>query len=1223
MLASEEPPGSFDLRVEQKSGEDAVAHLVVERLGGRLQVDVTQLPARIDLVDDGVKWRPEADHAAMIVARDIDLGRQLDALMPGHDFAGRITAEGSITGPMTAPVLALEVEGDGLRMRKAQIGELRLRLGFADQQATVDLSARGQVAREVSLHAEVPLAVALHRGKLAWLRDDPHVLDAKVRGFDLAGLEQLGVITDLTGTVGVDARLRGSTRAPELEVHTDLEEIAYESRRIGTLHGEVDYRDGRIKVGLESEPGNPSNAMAGRIAVAAVVPLDLDLSRGELAVHDGDMHVAVAVEDLRVAALRPWIGDKPRRGLVTLRATAHGRASRPDVTLTARGRGIVLASKEPPGSFDLRVEQKSGQDAVARLDVERLGGRLRVDVTQLPARIDLVHGGVHWRPEAHHAATIVARDIDLGRHLNPLMPGHDFAGRVAVEGSISGPMTAPVLALEVEGDGLRMRKAQIGELRLGLGFADQRATVDLSVRGQAAREVSLHAEAPLAVALHRGTIDWLRDDPHVIRAKVRGFDLASLEQLGVTAAWAGTASIDAQLSGSASQPQLEAHTDLEEIAYKSRRIGTLRADVDVDYHGKRVKVGLQGQLGNGNLNLRADAPLTVDLGRGGFKWDENGHHDIELRIDDLDHAMLAPLDRVPRELLLELSLFAHARGKVADFHASLEAHGQMGDKQRGGAPLHISAAIDPKHQSLKLGLGPHPWTDEIGVAVASRADIVALVRGLARAADIPLTASLRAPSLDLRFVRAFVPRTLYDLSGAISAAVDVTGTVGEPTVRGEMHLRRGAVTVLQLQQRIDAIELDVAANGRTIVLEQLSASSGRGRLHGTGRLELPRGGGMKLSSEVKLARFPLVRPGLPQMQIDSEVDANVVSTAEATDVDVKVARTRVYVTGYTVDPPKKIPTNSNIRFVDNTRLVAVATVEDDEVSAESEERRIKRAAEQESTRRFAVRIKLVDPVDIRGPSTAMRWQGSVAAIREGAEREVTGRLTAEGGRLDLLGNRFKLQSGSVTLPDDEDTVDPFINVVATTSTPVAEVKATFRGRLTQPELIFSSEPSMSQSQILTLLLTGSPDATDADEERVLAQAAALLATFQNPQLSAFLSARLGIDHVGLSFGDDINQPILSVGKRITKNIYVETAYRHNAPPQQNKVEVRVEYQIAARWTVETYFGNAAVGGVDLFWRKVFGQPRRIDTSKPVPEGTGQSDAPGRGHTTDSAGGGAR
>ena len=562
-------------------------------------------------------------------------------------------------------------------------------------------------------------------------------------------------------------------------------------------------------------------------------------------------------------------------------------------------------------------------------------------------------------------------------------------------------------------------------------------------------------------------------------------------------------------------------------------------------------------------------------------------------------------------------MIARAKGNLADFAASLEAHGQLGHKLIGGAPLHITVDVKPKGQSLMFSLGPHKWAGEIKVDVHTKADILALVRKTAKSDDIPFTASMRAPRFDTRFGQAFVPRELYDINGVLRAFVDAKGTLGAPEVRGDLHLTGGSISVLQMQQRLRKIELDVKADGRTIVVEKLTAESGKGRLNATARVELPHGGGMKVGSEVQLRDFPLVRPGLPQMQVTTRIKADVVSSAEETDVKLGIGGTRVYVTGYTVDPPKQIPESAAVTFKDNKLRLGVATDEGPggEVSAENEVKNPK-ADKAEAGKKFAINIKLTDPVDIRGPGTEMLWQGAVAATRDGDKREVTGKLRAKEGRLDLLGNRFRIQSGEVTLPEDEDTVDPFIHVVAKTSTVVAEVTATFRGRISRPELIFSSEPAMSQSQILTLLITGSPDANEADEQRVLAQAAALLATFQNPALSSFLSSRLGIDHVGLSFGDDVNQPILSVGKNLTKNIYVETAYKVNADPRRsNTVEARVEYQFAPSWTVETFFGDAAVGGLDVFWRKIFGQPKRLKEheGKPTPKGTGVGDSPRGGN----------
>ncbi|MBA3547238.1 MAG: translocation/assembly module TamB domain-containing protein, partial [Nannocystis sp.] len=643
------------------------------------------------------------------------------------------------------------------------------------------------------------------------------------------------------------------------------------------------------------------------------------------------------------------------------------------------------------------------------------------------------------------------------------------------------------------------------------------------------------------------------------------------------------------------------------------------AHAELGYRDGRAELALRGALGDGRVDGRASVPVNVDLGRGAFTWDERAHGEAELRIDDLDRRMLAPFVQVPEEALLELDLRAQARGTLTDFRASLEAHGRAGHRSLGGAPLHITAKVDPDSQVLRLRFGPHKSSGELAVRAELGADIVQLVHGEASAGDVPLTASLRARDLDVRSLQGLMPPTLYEMQGLVNGRFAAKGTLGDPAVDGRVELRGGSITVLALQQRIDEIALDLRASGRRLVLERLTAESGRGRLSAIAAADLPRAGGIELTGEVRLHKFPMVRPGLPQMQIDSHIKTQMEVSAEATEVNVQVHDTRVAVTGYTIDPPKPIPDNPYVDFRGAQELVPVASSVG-AVSAENE-LRYPTPDEQELDRRFALTIKLADPVVIRGPAIEMTWTGAVKATSAGERREVSGELTASEGRFDLLGNSFRLVSGHVTLPEDEGTVDPFVNIVARTSTPAAEVTATFKGRLSHPQLTFSSNPAMSQSQILTLLLTGTPDASEADQQRVLAQAAALLATFENPALANFLSGRLGIDRVGLSFGDNVDQPILSVGKHLTERLYVETAFQFNAPRTRNRVEARVEFDITPHWMLQTYFGDAAIGGVNLFWHRVFGRPKPLSgASEPAPEATGPADS-ARGDAHAPSGGG--
>ncbi len=1091
------------------------------------------------------------------------------------------------------PPLAIDLEALDLHMRGLQALSTRpAHIELAGRRVDVDhlalLAAGGKisVAGHADLDGNSDLRVAIDHVALAPLA----AVVPQLRG-------QLG------GSVSATASLVGPATSPTVLVNFDGKHLRYRDRALGDLELGVQVGDGHGRATLALR-----GPLAEQLTAAAKLPLALDLSRGKFGVVSGPIHLGLDIKDLRLAELRPWLGqDRMPVGRIDAHVAIDGPAARPTTLVTMHGRGLLFGDQEAPATFDFSLSQKSGEDAVARLDARRLAGRLRLDAPLLPVRVNLIEGGLQWRPERRHTATLVLRDFDLWRQLGA-RPGKTYFGRIEVEGGIDGPMTDPSLQLTVTGDGLRVRDAQLGKLRADLKLAGQRATLDMALHGDVIQHARIHAEVPLRVALARGDLTWLKDQPHVLDAKLERFDLEKLKDLGVTAKMVGTVDAAVTLAGPMSKPQLGLSAALRGFVWKNRPVGN--ASLNVTYREGRAELALSSAVGRGTVDGRASVPMAVDLGRGQFKWDERGQSEVELRVDGLDRTMLAPLGRVPEEALIELSLRAQAKGNLNDFNATLEAHGQTGHKLIGGAPSHITAEFKPNSQSFRFHLGPHKWAGEIEVKVDTRADILGLSRGQAVSGDIPFTASMRAVKLDSRFIQGFVPREYYDLNGLVNAQLDARGTLGDPDVNGELTLRRGSITVLELQQRIRKIDLDLRASGRKIVLEHLTAESGTGKLSASATAEFPRGGGFGLTGELQLNKFPMVRPGLPQMQIDTHVKTKVAMSAESTDVQVRIDGTKVAVTGYSIDPPKRIPENPNVTFKDQQEMVPVATT-DDEVTAENEERQPK-PEKPAPSKRFAVDIKLLDPVQIRGPSIEMAWKGAVRAVREGERRDVTGLLTAEDGRFDLLGNSFKIESGTVTLPEDEDTIDPFINVVARTSTTTAEVTATVKGRVSRPSLTFSSEPAMSQSQILTLLLTGSPDASEADESRVLAQAAALLATFENPQLSAFLSSRLGIDHVGLSFGDDVNQPILSVGKRLTKRIYIETAYKVNAPKRQNKVEARVEYQFAPRWTIETFFGDAAVGGLDVFWRKVFGAPKQAkeNKGKPVPEPPGEVRPPG-------------
>jgi len=302
------------------------------------------------------------------------------------------------------------------------------------------------------------------------------------------------------------------------------------------------------------------------------------------------------------------------------------------------------------------------------------------------------------------------------------------------------------------------------------------------------------------------------------------------------------------------------------------------------------------------------------------------------------------------------------------------------------------------------------------------------------------------------------------------------------------------------------------------------------------------------------------------------------ASGETTEIDIVAHDSTLDVFTSKVPAPTRIPQSDGVTYTDVRSRVK-----------RGEQRTVDR--EPMVPKQVRVGFRLADPVFIRGPQANMTWRGAIEIEHGGDGRlAASGALTADGGRINLLGRDFEIDRGRVTMPDRGE-VDPYIDLVASTETAEATVNVIVRGRASRPELRFTSDPPMPESDVFALLVTGSSgESGQGDGTDVEAKAASLLAAFQNPVLQRELQDSLGIDRVGVAFGDDVDQPIVTVGKRVSRNVYVETEYHHNAPRDDNTAELQVEYTFKPpNWSVETFFGDAAEGGIGLWWRKRFGR----------------------------------
>ncbi len=1114
--------------------------------------------------------------------------------------------EGKPTGHVT-------VSGEALRWGQHEISRLRIAAAGGREHLDVDLTAsaprgrthlavgidpgrRTRIAlRDVALDLETlhvrlmrpsqvviaadvvaidDLRLAVNRGVIRMDGVMGPRSDARlaIEGFDLAALAPLRLPVRLGGVVHARAELHGRPEDPTVSLILDADRLRVDEHSLGAVGSEVELAQGGIDARLRWKPGpNESIDLRARAQLRA-----FDDPRGPGLSAGAPLRVEIDAQRLALARLEPWLGEHTIDGDLDATVRITGSASRPAVTASIEGRGLLFDSTRID-DLELRASHDAG-----RVDLNVVAHAAWLDGIDLTASVPVRIAGVapYYALDRRGSATVtLALDRLELAGLRGLVPALDVDGgvygtlRAEVDRGALETARAELLAHDLTRDGER-----IATLSVDAELGDERLRGSVQASGPAIRLVEAQLDLPMRVDVGALELEWLRRQPHALDLTIVDADLGAIGRIANLGGMAGRINGSAKLEGPAAAPRINVALRGHQLGWAGRAVGEFA--VDVDHRDGHTLAVLRQSRGIQSVRLDADVPLTFDLSDRGVRWDRSREHRVELDAIAVDEELLAAFVTVPDKLVFELNAEVQARGSADALAARgrLRANLDNGDGLATPIAGHFELTSDRQRVDVVLG----PFEDSaLELTATAHAPLLELLAG--KAVDwraVAVVAAVDTDHFPLSGLAPFLPDALDEPAGRLDLHFAATGTVGSPNLRGRALVAGGAITLIPLRQRFDRIAIDVALERQDIRLTKLSLRSGSGRAHGTGRLHLARGDTAgKL--ELALTGLPIVRPGMPLMKLSTRATATLDATGKRTLIDVVARRTTLDVFTASATAPTPLPTTEGVVFVDAPVRLA---------------KRVKTPSAREPVLPpdMSVRVALADPVFVRGPQANMTWRGEVAIERTVGEKvRAHGALVADRGRINFLGRDFIVDSGRITLPEQGD-LDPYIALTAVTQTEEGEVSIDVHGRASRPELRLSSDPPMSESEVFALLVTGSSGATQDEGERgdVQAKAASLLAAFQNPVLQRELQDRIGVDRVGVSFGDSVEEPILAVGKRVSRKVYVETRYHHNAPQFENTAEIRLEYSIKPpAWTVETFIGDAAKGGLEVWWRKRFGRPR--------------------------------
>jgi translocation and assembly module TamB len=404
--------------------------------------------------------------------------------------------------------------------------------------------------------------------------------------------------------------------------------------------------------------------------------------------------------------------------------------------------------------------------------------------------------------------------------------------------------------------------------------------------------------------------------------------------------------------------------------------------------------------------------------------------------------------------------------------------------------------------------------------------------------DLPITATLRADSSALALLYLYVPE-IDRSAGDLSLDLIIGGTLGTPLVNGVVRLEKGELDFYQVNLALRGIRAEARLIDNGFVLDA-SARAGEGSIEANAELTW-RGG--QPYGELKIKGQDLRVIDVPEARISA-----------SPDLLFKVAGRNLEATGTVLIPAARITPAD---------LTGATLTSGDErlVGAEP--------ADPESSFRVSsnLRLTLGERVTLDSFGLSGRLAGSLNLVTtaDGVSRG-TGELGVAEGKYAALGRRLDIERGRLIFSGGL-LNDPGGEIRATKEFPDVRAGVNVRGSLRDPRMTFFSEPSLPQSQVVSLILAGGTLESaqnggqgNAGRDTLLAQGGAILAQQ--------LGQRIGIEDVGIE-QNLANETSLVFGKYLSSRLYV--SYGVSLAEAINTLKLR--YSINDRWTLRTEAGK--------------------------------------------------
>jgi translocation and assembly module TamB len=658
---------------------------------------------------------------------------------------------------------------------------------------------------------------------------------------------------------------------------------------------------------------------------------------------------------------------------------------------------------------------------------------------------------------------------------------------------------------------------------------------------------------------------------------------------------AGEIAVVVNARGTMRQPEVNVRVqghDLHASGDLNKRRDPLDLDVQLTADEKSGKLVADARSGNKPvLHSETDLHLATTIGQveqgADLAWDAESH----TKLTDF------PMDVVPSGIDQE---FAGTMGGTIDLtglnkDANLKVALTTSALNLGKTRLFDKGNIQATIAGGKLGADVR-FDQSKGFFEAKAAGGMDWGKQLAPALDKQnaLDAQLAANNFDLAGIAPFADSAVNDLSGTLNAnaKVHLAPDPSQVNMSGSVVLTNGGMEVPAIGEELNKVQAKITMQpDGTIVLENLEADPATGHVKITGQAKMA---GLEFkSAKAHIAikngqEIPISSQGVEFGDAWGTIDATVTNSPKLMNVDVSIPQLHMHLpesTGHSVQALPGDPTIDIGHRTTGGKFALVELAPPKKVGAPSDSE-------------TKISVKLGHDVYIsRDTTLKIGVTGEPVIDMKGSAMTMNGQLQLppNEGFLEVNGKRFEIDNGTVSFTGPSD--NPVISVSAHWDAPDADqtrVIAEFLGPLKTGRITLRSEPSLSENEILSLILFGSSDASlgsggDAnsgaggDTAKGVGMAGGVATQAINSAISGVTGDAV-TTRVDTSESDN---PRPDIGWQISHSIAAHFVVNLGLPaPGDNPDQelLMVDWRFIRNWMLEGTVGDAGSSLLDLSWR---------------------------------------